>query len=231
MHSPRSLFMKTALIFCLLLGFATVTMANEIPVLTKIKTKDDALAAQSEAIRKRDDLGVQAQKAAEEARIAKENNDTEKAAAYEDIALALIKAQQAYIIVVQRYALAISAFGTGDTDQIMLQVLLAESANGRANDILAQVEQGLAQCQRGDYTGAEAAAKQADQLASLMPTNVSEGGEGEAGAGITEQEGEQKAQQEGSPVMAGVSTITTPVMQSSPSAFSGSGGRPTASGF
>ena len=227
--------MKTALALCLLLGFATVTMADANPVLTKIQTKDDALTAQAEAIRKRDDLGVQAQKAAEEARIAKENNDPKKAAAYEAIASALIKAQQAYTFVVQRYALVISAFNTGNTDQVMLHALMAEVANGRANDILAQAVQGLTQCKLGDYAGAVAFAKQADQLASLMPTNVGEGGEGEAGAGIAaqegEQEGEQEAPQEGTTVTAGVSTITSPVMQSSPSAFSGSGGRPTSSGF
>jgi len=56
-----------------------------------------------------------------------------------------------------------------------------------------------------------------------MGEYVVEGGEGEVGAGLEEQEG--------SSVMAGGSTITSPVMQASPSAFSGSGGRTTASGF
>lgn len=224
--------MKTTLIFCLLLGFATVTMADANPALTNIKTVEDAQAAQTEAIRRGNDLAQQAQSAAEEARIAKESNDTEKAVAYEAVASALLKAKQAYENVIKLYAQAIVEFSTGNSDQIMLKVLLAEAADGRANDILAQAVQGLTQCQRGDYTGAMVSAKQADQLASLMPTNVSEGGEGETGAGITEQEGEQEdAEQEGTTVTAGVSSITSPVMQSSPSAFSGSGGRPTASGF
>ena len=227
--------MKTALTLCLLLGFATVTMANANPVLTNIRTVEDAQAAQAEAIRKGNDLGVQVQTAAEEARIAKESNDMDNDAAYEPVASALLKAKQAYVNVIELYAQAIVEFSTGNSDQIMLKVLLAEAADGRANDILAQAVQGLTQCKLGDYTGAVAFAKQADQLASLMPTNVGEGGEGEAGAGIAaqegEQEGEQEAPQEGTTVTAGVSTITSPVMQSSPSAFSGSGGRPTASGF
>lgn len=231
MRSPRSLFTKTALILCLLLGFATVAMASENPVLTKIKTVEDAKAAQAEAIKKGNEIVQQARKAAEEARIAKENNDTEKAAAYEAIAAALLKAKQAYQNVISLYAQAISEFSSGNADQVMLKVLLAESADGRANDVLARAVQGLTQCQLGDYTGAILYAQQADQLASQMPTNISAGGEGEAGAGITEQEGEQEAEQEGTTVTAGVSTITSPIMQSSPSAFSGSGGRPTASGF
>lgn len=231
MHSLRSLFMKTVLVLCLLAGFATVSMADEAFVPTHIQSAEDALAAQAAAAKKAADIEKQALNAMEEARIAKEHNDSEKAAAYEAIAIALSKAQQAYKNVAELYGKAAAEFDPSKVEEFTLKILLAESAELNANDIIGQAEEGLKHCRNGEYTLAMSAAAKVDQFASKMLSAVVEGGEGEAGAGVTEQEGEQETAQDGTPAAAGVSTITSPVMHSSPSAFSGSGGRPTASGF
>lgn len=235
MYLPSSLFVKAVLTIFLLLGFTTLAMATQgtLAITTQgtsdmttqdnLSPSESALAAQAAAEKKATEIGKQALQAAEEAKKAKENNDSERAAAYEAIAAAFSKAQQGYEHAAMLYGKAANAYASGNADAAGLDVLLAQSAEGGASKILVLANKGVTHCQAGNYTLAIQTAKEADKLPSLVQTNVSEGGEGEAGAGVGEQEG--------SSVMAGGSTITSPVMHASPSAFSGSGGRTTASGF
>jgi len=239
MYLPKSLFMKTVLTIFLLLSFTTLAMATQGTLAittqgtsamatqgnlpTQIESSDSALAAQAVAEKKAADIGKQALQASEEAQKAKENNDSERAAAYEAIAAAFSKAQQGYEHAAMLYGKAALAYASGNADAAGLDVLLAQSAESGSAKIFGQAYSSLILCQSGFYTKAIAAAKEADSMPSPVQANIIEGGEGEVGAGIGDQEG--------SSVMAGGSTITSPVMSASPSAFSGSGGRSTASGF
>jgi hypothetical protein len=235
MYLPSSLFVKAVLTIFLLLGFTTLAMATQgtLAITTQgtsdmttqgnLSPSDSALAAQAAAQKKAADIGKQALQAAVEAQTAKENNDAEEAAAYEAVAAAFSKAQQGYEQAAMLYGKAADAYASGNADAAGLHVLLAQSAAGGAIKIFGQAHYSLRLCQLGYYSQALETAQKTEKLPSLVQADVSEGGEGEAGAGIGEQEG--------SSIMAGVSTITSPVMSASPSAFSGSGGRSTASGF
>ncbi|SFJ86329.1 hypothetical protein SAMN04488082_108120 [Desulfomicrobium apsheronum] len=235
MYLPSSLFVKAVLTIFLLLGFTTLAMATQgtLAITTQgtsdmttqgnLSPSESALAAQAAAEKKATEIGKQALQAAEEAKKAKENNAIEIVAAYEAIAAAFSKAQQGYEQAAMLYGKAALAYASGNADAAGLDVLLAQSAESGSAKIFGQAYSSLILCQSGYYTKAIAAAKEADSMPSPVQANVVEGGEGEVGAGLEEQEG--------SSVMAGGSTITSPVMQASPSAFSGSGGRTTASGF
>jgi len=235
MYLPSSLFVKTALTIFLLLGFTTLAMAtqgtlaittqgtSEMTTQGNLPPSESALAAKAAAEKKAAEIGKQALQAAEEAKKAQENNDTERAEAFEAVAAALSKARQSYEHAAMLYGKAALAYASGNADAAGLDVLLAQSAESGSAKIFDQAYSSLILCQSGFYSKAIAAAKEADSMPSPVQVNVVEGGEGEAGAGIGEQEG--------SSIMAGVSTITSPVMSASPSAFSGSGGRSTASGF
>lgn len=215
MFLPRPMFMKTVLTLCLLLGFATMAMAIEGNAPMQVDSADSAMAAQSVAARKAAEIGAQAQQALEEARMARENNDSAKADAFEAVAASLSKARQGYEQAAMLYGKAAGAYASGNADAAGLDALLAQSFEECAGKVYALANAGHEKCRMGDSTSAMRMAQQADQQATQYAAIGTAGGQGH----------------DGGSAMAGVSTITTPVMNASPSAFSGSGGRPTASGF
>ncbi len=203
-----------------------------LPVLAEqIATEDTAAAARDKAEQTSAQTVAHAQTALQAVEAAKAVGDTEAEGAHAAVAAALTKVAQIYTTIGTGYAQAVQAFQSGDAEAATLAFITAQAAESAAQTALDSALQALAAAQSGDWAQASALAATALAGATSAQTQLAAAGiEDQTGAGLTG-EGEDGADQTGAGLTGGGPTTSSPLSTTTPSAFSGSGGRPTASTF
>lgn len=215
-----NLTLKAVLAFCLLVNISGLAQADETNQQINVSSKESALQAQSKTLEIADEIRLQLATTQENASIAQ--ND-EAIAAYQTIIDALTNVLTHYEQTAKLFGEAALAYENGELSEAALKVAEATSNTISTNNVLDLVKKAIIYCNVGEFTRALNIANQAkQQLANILNTDI-QPNDNEVSQKIEETEDNTGIEK--------TIYFSTPLANTSASAFSASEDRPTDSGF